>query len=70
VIAVRRGRAIARGLPESALWPFACGEAPPSLNRRLDTLIGVLMSLPAVGIILLFLVGFGVLNRYEFGRFD
>jgi len=28
------------------------------------------MSLPAVGIILLFLVVFGVLNRIEFGRFD
>jgi len=28
------------------------------------------MSLSAVGIILLFLVGFGILNRIEFGRFD
>jgi len=28
------------------------------------------MSLPAVGIILLFVVVFGILNRIEFGRFD
>jgi hypothetical protein len=31
---------------------------------------GAPMSLSAVGIILLFLVGLGVLNRIEFGRFD
>jgi len=28
------------------------------------------MSLPAVGMILLFLVALGILNRIEFGRFD
>jgi len=28
------------------------------------------MSLPAVGIILLFLVVLGIINRIEFGRFD
>jgi hypothetical protein len=33
-------------------------------------MIGATMSLSAVGLILLFLVGLGVLNRIEFGRFD
>jgi hypothetical protein len=33
-------------------------------------MIGAFMSLSAVGIIVLFLVGLGILNRVEFGRFD
>lgn len=39
-------------------------------HRPWPTLIGAPMSLSAVGIILVFLVVFGILNRIEFGRFD
>jgi hypothetical protein len=45
--------------------PLAKPAHRPGLQK-----LGALMSLPAVGIILLFLVAFGILNRYEFGRFD
>lgn len=39
-------------------------------HRPWPAINGATMSLPAAGIILLFLVVFGVLNRIEFGRFD
>jgi hypothetical protein len=48
-------------------WPSAV--AKPA-HRPWSADIGALMTLPAVGMILLFLVAFGILNRIEFGRFD
>lgn len=51
----------------------ACRGPLRSLKGRIDpwpAMIGAPMSLPAAGIILLFLIIFGVLNRFEFGRFD
>jgi hypothetical protein len=39
-------------------------------HRPWPTTIGALMTLSAVGIILVFLVAFGILNRIDFGRFD
>jgi hypothetical protein len=57
----------------SPVQGVACGEGAPSVKGLIDLgsqKIGTLMSLSAAGIILLFLVGFGILNRYEFGRFD
>ncbi len=63
---------IAQSVPESRGLGVACSRAARSLNGRIDRglQIGALMSLSAVGIILLFLIGFGILNRIEFGRFD
>ncbi|HEY2710276.1 MAG TPA: hypothetical protein VGI95_19720 [Caulobacteraceae bacterium] len=37
---------------------------------RIEQFEGHLMGWQAIGLILLFVVSFLVLNRYEFGRFD
>jgi hypothetical protein len=53
--------------------PAACGPLRACLKRRGDaraSASGSSIVMEAIGVILLFVAAFGLLNRIEFGRFD
>jgi hypothetical protein len=48
----------------------ACGAAGWPLERQSSPREGALLAMEAIAAIVVFLVGFLALNRYEYGRFD